>query len=318
MPKSIIAIYNPNARKGKTIKNVEYFIDKLKESGIDYQYTATKHPEDVQKIVSQYKKEGYNAVVTIGGDGAVHFAANAAINEQLPFGVIPAGSGNDFAGTIGIRDDIDLAVETILADNSQRISALESHSSIGKFYTVNMIDCGVGAVVADSTNKHLRNLAGPIKYNIVTIWELLRNKPFPVRITLDGEEEETDIRLLITGMGQTAGSGMHFTPDVRYTHDTMQGGIIYGTSSRFELIRALQKVRRGQHTTLPFIKMFRAKRVTVEGTQGELMIEAEGEIKGYTPLKLEVKKEILEVFVPKHFSLDNRTLSINYKPENYL
>ncbi len=301
-------IYNPKARGGRTKKYSERIISVLDDHGIDNMIESSSSIEDARSKVEQALSEGYNTLIAIGGDGTVHHIANMAIESDTLFAVIPAGSGNDFAASLTMTNDIDRSIDTLLDGKEMKLSTVRTTTSDGSFWTINIADVGLGAKVAYSAQRKLKWMAGQIKYDLISVWEIFAHKAFNARINFDGNEEEIPMHMLIAGMGQTAASGMNFLPDVRFNHNTMQGGIIQTNCNKFQMARALQKVRRAQHKDLPYIRMFRAKKIEVEVLGEEIMVESEGEMRGTTALTMEVVPERFRVIVPKEFQFEDENI----------
>jgi diacylglycerol kinase (ATP) len=302
-------VYNPNSRNGKSKKILEKFLDLLKSDKKDFFYINENNKESAFNKMKEGLDQGYKSIIAVGGDGTVHHAANFAIQNQIPLGIIPSGSGNDFASAIGLSGNVNQAYQTLLEENIVKINSIETKTDTETFYTINVAGAGVDAKVAKAAQERFRWIPGNIKYDLSATIEIFKDKPTKCRYSLDGVVEEKEIRLFIAGLGQTAGSGMIFNPDVRFTHDKMQGGIINGNVSRFTLVRALQKVRKAKHVNLPYVNMFNAREIwveTVDNTES-LMVESEGELRGNTRLEMKVVDEVLPVFVPKDFSLDDKS-----------
>ena len=306
--RKFFGIYNPNARGGRTKKFSQKIGKAFAEYGIDHRIESSNSVEDAYTKLQNAVNEKYDTLFAIGGDGTAHHVANIAIENNLTFAVVPGGSGNDFAANFGLSNDIDNSIETLLHGKEIITNTIKSSSSKGEFWTINVADVGMGAKVSHAAERRLKWMAGKIKYDLIATWEILRHNPVRCRVRLDGKEEELEFHMIIAGLGQTAGSGMNFFPDVRFNHDTMQGGIIQTNCSRPQLLRGLQKVRKAQHKELDYIRMFRAKTIEVESLGEEIMIESEGELRGTTSFKMEVVKDRFKLLVPSSYNFDQTSL----------
>lgn len=306
-----IIIHNKNSRNGNSRTIANEFETILNDDGRDFFQVHSESKDHAIEMMQKGFNEGYNAVIAVGGDGTVHHVANFAINNQIPFGVVPAGSGNDFASAIGINSDLQRTYEVITSGKTSKLNVVETKTDSERYWTINITGAGLDAEVSKAAQERLKWLWGNWKYDLIAMWEILKDKPTTCNVSLDGETQELDIRMLVAGLGQTAGSGMIFLPDARYHHDTMQGGIITGDVNRIRLVGALQKVRKAQHVDLPYVHMFRAKEVMVETVDpsNPLMVQSEGEIRGYTKLSMKVVKEKLEAFTHSDFNFEDKSVN---------
>jgi len=103
-PRKLKIILNPKAKGGRSKKISKKVETVLKEQGIDYQFAETESPYHAYELAKMAKDDNIDTVVALGGDGTVHEVGNGAIAAGLNLGVIPAGSGNDFAGGIGMTE----------------------------------------------------------------------------------------------------------------------------------------------------------------------------------------------------------------------
>ncbi len=299
-------MYNKNARAGKSRKNAEIAKKRLFDAGYDTRFEQTTSINEALSMIQEAKQDGYSELLAIGGDGTMHHLANAAIENNMKLGLIPSGSGNDFANALNIPKNAEKAVDSFIEGAYKKINALEVSTSQEKYYSVNITDVGWGAKVVKTSEKHLKWLPGLIKYNLLALWEFLWYKPRNLTLVMDGKEETFHARIVAAGLGQTFGSGMRILPDARFCHEKMQIAVLYN-ANRFQTLKALTKVPKAKHVGLPYIKIMESKEVTIKSDRPTL-VESEGELHGTTPITLRVVKDILEVVVPKDYSLEKPTL----------
>ena len=301
-------ILNPEAKGGRSKKIARKVEKSLKDHGIDYQFAETEAPYHAYELAKRAKEENINMVIALGGDGTVHEVANGAIASGLSLGVIPAGSGNDFAEGIGIKKWED-GIETLINGKKMPISILKS----GDRYVVNILDAGFGGDVAKASQKHLRWISGAKKYKLLTVALLLKHKPYKVTIDIDGEVTDWNLNLFVAGFGQTFGSGMHILPDARYNQDKMKISLIHDTG-KFKFLRIFPKVYSAKHVEyVDNVKMLEAKKVIItpsEENDKPLRAEADGELFSDGPLTIEVIQNGLNVLVPSDWNYEQQSLKI--------
>ena len=121
---SIKLIINPAAGRGKASKLSEKVIHEFEKRGVDFQYEYSTKPRHAVDISSEASTK-YQKVIALGGDGTVNEVGEGLIGSDAIFGVIPLGSGNDFAKEIGIPSNISDAVDIILSDDFHTIDVIK-------------------------------------------------------------------------------------------------------------------------------------------------------------------------------------------------
>lgn len=305
-----LIIFNPEARNGQNKPIADKTARLLSAEGVRHELVETTSLEHGLELASNSSKDGYTRVVAIGGDGTAHHIANGAIAARIPFGLIPAGSGNDFAGAIGLDSNPEYAVNALIRGRKQSINVVKVTTRAGIHYSINMVDAGIGAQVARAARTQFKWLYGPIRYNLISLRTILTHRNRPSMVTLDqGAPQTMDLTMVICGFGQTAAAGMHFLPDARYTSDKMHGCLIFN-AGKLEIVKALRKVWRAEHAEMTdIVKTFTASRVTVETIDKAepFWVESDGEVRGRTKAVMEAMHRGLEVYVPKDFSLSERS-----------
>lgn len=310
-----LIVFNPRAKNGRSRAVVSRALELMDIAGVSYDVVETKGAAEGMEVAASSRRAGYSRLVAIGGDGTMHYTANGAIAAGIPFGVIPAGSGNDFAGAVGISGNVDQAVDALLHGQPKAINIVRVITSDGAHYSINMVDAGIGAEVAFAARRQLKWLHGSLRYNLLSLATILRYRNVASIVTLDdGAPVETELTMLICGFGQTAAAGMHLLPESRFVNDKMRGFILH-RAGRLAVVGALRKAWRAEHTQLSdIVQTFSASKVAVETVDQRdfLLVESEGEVRGRTTATMEVVPRGLEVFVPRDFSLFRRSRLVGH------
>src|SRR4051794_10179138 len=98
----VALIVNPTAGKGRAAKVVASVAGRIRDSGANVSILVGHDAEDALALARKAATDGADAVVALGGDGMVHLALNAVAGTDTPLGIIPAGTGNDLANTLGL------------------------------------------------------------------------------------------------------------------------------------------------------------------------------------------------------------------------
>lgn len=304
--RKVLVLYNPNARAGRSKKNATKATERLEKEGIPFIFKETKSIEEAEKAVVDEKANGATEVLAVGGDGTIHHIGNFAIKYDLTLAIIPSGSGNDFANALNIPARADKAIDIFIEGRTASLNTIRVDLEDRSFYSINVTDVGWGAKVVKSSQTRLKWLPGLMKYYLLALSEFLTYKPRNLRVNIDGEEHNFNSRVLAVGLGQTFGSGMRILPEARFNSDMLHIAVLHG-ASKFQALKALTLVPKAKHVGLDYIWMGRGEKITIEADIPTL-VESEGELKGNTPVTLQIEKNALEVIVPREFSLDMPTL----------
>jgi diacylglycerol kinase (ATP) len=236
-------------------------------------------------------------VVVIGGDGMVHQAVNALsmLEETVRpmLGVVPLGSGNDFARAMQLPVDDPVAAARIAAGPSRAIDLLQTN--YGCVATV--ATCGFPARVNKRANS-LRRPKGPSKYTVATLLELPRLRPDRLEIRIDQQPPITvDSTLLAIGNTAWFGGGMQVCPSAQ--PDDQRADVLWTSAlSRLALLRFLPTIFSGAH--LRNRRTFTASGTVVELTSFRSGVElwGDGEYLGPLPCRVEVIPNALRLACP--------------------
>jgi diacylglycerol kinase (ATP) len=239
-------------------------------------------------------------VVACGGDGTVCALAGVAADHRGVLGIVPAGSGNDFARQLDIpRDDLAAAVALlrtghVVAADLGRVRTADG--SVDWFTTV--ANTGFDAAANEWAN-HVTWTSGPPLYVLATLRTLATYRPRRFRITVDDTVIDTDAWLVAVGNTRTYASGMMITPAAS-VHDGLLDVCVVGPVSRVGFLRTFPSVFRGEHVAHPDVRTWRGTTVTVEAPDARAPIElwASGEHAGPLPATVEPVAGALAVVVP--------------------
>lgn len=235
-----------------------------------------------------------DGLLVMGGDGMVHLGLNAAAGTEATLGIIPAGTGNDFARGVGLPRSVDEAVATIIGGHTRAIDLTRiSNPGCPGRYVGAVVSTGYDARVNRATNG-IRLRLGALSYGYIALRELAGFTPLHYDLTIDGEHLQQEAMLV--GIANTGlfGGGMRIAPDADPTDGELDLTII-GAVSRTTLLRLLPSMYSGGFVRHPAVEQLRARRVEVAG-EG-LFVMGDGEELGPVPVTAEVAPGILNVFV---------------------
>ena len=292
-----LLIVNPAARHGETRKlmpAVERLLDGVTEYAVEVS-AGPRHAQDLARTVS-----GFDAIVAVGGDGTAHEVINGIMGQdpefRPAFGIVPTGSGNDYAHTLGMSDDLSTALRQITGARKKPVDlGLCNDTWFGESVSVGL-DARVTAKAVEL--KISTGLTGIALYLRALLY-VLRHQYYSHRLTIQYDDEEpfeTDALIVAATNGPTYGGGFLITPDSVNDDgllDTCRIDMLHKT----EAYARLPFVVLGRHTNMRPVHMKRAKRLTVvadEPIEGQV----DGEVILASAYDIQVVPAALTALVP--------------------
>lgn len=238
----------------------------------------------------------------------------ARINAEAALAILPAGTGNDFArGLEGGRASLERWLERLIK-HSRRESETDTttrdvdvlHGTIGdadarrSFFCLNAATLGIGAEVAGrvaAQGNAVRRLPGEARFALAALGSLARWRARRISIRLDDAEAfECETNLIAVANSPFAGGGMMFSPTAR-VDDGLLDVVVASQLTRAALVREMARIHSGGHVKNPRVSISRAARVRIAHLTGAdtLAVEADGDVRGHTPLEFRVLPGALRV-----------------------
>lgn len=238
-----------------------------------------------------------DVLVLMGGDGMASLGLNACAGSHVQLGVIPAGTGDDFAKGVGIPRKPLAAAAAIASGITRRIDLTLATGAISdgsaKRYIGSVISSGYDARVNYRVNHSRLNL-GAASYGSAVLLEIAALRPIRYRLTIDGVHRELDALLVAVGNAGFVGGGIHLCPKADPADGLLDLTVI-SPVSRWTLVRLFPLLYSGNFIDHPAITHLRASEVLLDGDG--LVPMADGEDLGSAPLRLTCEPGVLEVLV---------------------
>lgn len=282
----LILFANPSSGRGKGGKVLSIIENFLKLSNEVFSSISTKSLEQslflLRESVNKYPQA---KIIVIGGDGMLHAAINNV--QGNPIGLIPAGTGNDFARALGLS--LEDPIENIRRVLSADVEEVDL-GKIGDEYFAAICSTGFDSVVNERANK-LKWPTGKMKYNIAMLLELPRFKPRIYEIVIDGKKMQTQAMLIAIANGLSYGGGMKVCPaaDIQ---DGLLDIMILAPVPKLEFIRIFPSVFKGLHVTHPAVSILQGRSIQIKA---DAVAYADGERIGELPLDVSISHNKLKV-----------------------
>ncbi len=297
MPRKVKLILNPMADMGRAWKAANDLRPIAQEFKGELTWSGTVYPTHATEIAKQAAEEGYDMVVAMGGDGTVHEVINGLMQvpaEKRPIlGVVPIGSGNDFAWSMGVTQKSARALAHMLkAENIQSIdigSMTDEHGR--KEYFDNTLGIGFDAVVTIRSHK-LPIVKGFLMYLAAVIQTIVLNhNPAKMSIETDAEQIETSAIMVTLCNGAREGGGFMLSPESKNDDGKLEY-LIVEKVSRAMMFRLVPEFMKGTHLRFKQTRLGEFKKLTL-ASDLPLYIHADGEI--FTSFGSNLRKISVEV-----------------------
>ena len=276
-------------------------IDRLQELGIPLGVTyAIRDPARLSETVREVLDDGYRLLILGGGDGSVSSVVDFLADRDAVLGLLPLGTANDFARTLGIPEDVEEACQAIARG---KVVDVDLGLAGDNFY-VNVASAGLSVGATRALSPWLKKSTGPLAYPLAAMRAFFRHEPFAARLVFpddDDEPVEYDRLLQIAvGNGRFYGGGMVVAPESGIDDRTLDIYAIELGRSR-DLLGVARYIRSGDFINVEGVHHFRTSRVRLE-TEPEIQINIDGEVVTHTPQDFSVARNALDVLVPQDSS----------------
>ena len=298
-------ICNPIAGNNALRKSWSKINSKLTETIDEFSVDFTEAAGDGTEISRRAICEGYEIIVAIGGDGTIHEVVNGffengkPLNTDAALGIIPIGTGSDWARTLQTPKRLENAAANIANKKARKcdVGLLRCQGMDGQQverYFINIADAGFGGELAGRVNNSTKSLGSFFSYliGLLRTLAIYENKPVKVRVD-DTFASDQLVNSVIVANGQFFGGGMRIAPRAKID-DGLFDVVIIGDVSRRDVLLNLYKIYNGTLTEHPKATYLQGQKVRLD-SDSEVLIEADGELPGKLPATFENLPAVLNV-----------------------
>jgi diacylglycerol kinase (ATP) len=287
--KTALVLINPNARSGRG--SVLPALEVLRRSGIgiiEGDPGARSFEEAIRLRAAEV-----DLVVLGGGDGTLSAALPALVEAGLPLGILPLGTANDLARTLGIPRDITAAARLIAEGETRPIDLGDVN---GRLF-LNVASIGYSADLARNLTAEAKSRWGKFGYAIAAFRLLRQSRPFLVDMEHDGVTEQIRTVQIAVGNGRFYGGGMAVAADAQ-PDDGMLDVYSLEVDHWWELLALVPSLRRGTQGRWAKVRTFKATSLSL-ATRRPHDVNTDGDLSTSTPATFRVHREALMVFAPR-------------------
>ena len=285
----LILAINPISGKGHARKRAlvakQYFADR----GIPVTLLEGESLSDFrEKFVLELEYTSISGVVAFGGDGFIHEIIQHIVPLEIPLGVIPCGTGNDFARSIGVYKLSLVQQLNLIAHADARAIDL---GQVGSIWFAAILSSGFDALVNERANV-MQWPKGRMRYNIAMIEKIAALRTHSYRMRFDEVSLDVEATLVTVANGPSYGGGMNICPDAKI-NDGLFDVMVLAKVSRTELLKVFPKVYTGRHVGHPAVTFYRCREIEIIGSGASF---ADGEPISALPLSAQCVSNALRVW----------------------
>jgi YegS/Rv2252/BmrU family lipid kinase len=246
-----LAIVNPAAGRGRTVKLAGAQLARLREGGLRVDVIASSGPGHAAQLAREAYEQGYRRFLAVGGDGTAHEILNgifgrATLAERIELGFLPLGTGNSFLRDF-TKEGSNSSIEALLTGRKRRVDLLRLRHATGTIYSFNLLSVGFTADVGALTNRIFKPF-GHLGYLLGVFVRVVQLKRRGFRMRSDADESWDDRRCLFLTFNNSkyTGGTMMIAPQADPT-DGLIEYVRWGPIGRLGLLKMLPRLYDGTH-----------------------------------------------------------------------
>ena len=290
--KNVLFIYNPNSGKRVIASQLDKITGIFSAEGMvtTLYRISDNNPVNYKDLI---ESKDFDGVIVAGGDGSVNTVIKTVINSKkdIPVGVIPTGTCNDFSRSLGMPNDIIKSARLIAQWNVTPTDI--GFINDGEEIFVNELAGGALVTVSVNTDQNLKKILGPLAYYMKGIGELSNIKPFELKITTS-DNEYIEKALVFVVLNGTDMSGFSNVIREAEMQDGLMDILIFKDNNPIEITDSLFKMVSGGEFKDKNVVRIKTASCTIE-SDTEISTTVDGEKGPDFPMKLEMKKQMIKI-----------------------
>lgn len=287
-PRTLVVV-NRRSREGNS--DLSAALEYLQQRGLELIEAYPERPQQVAALIERHRGR-IDRVVVGGGDGTLNAAAPGIVACGLPVGVLPLGTANDLARTLGIPTRLPEAAEVIADGHLRRIDL----GVVNGHYFFNAAHIGLGVGVTLHLSHAVKRRWGALGYLHGLYHAFRENRAFRARVVCDGTAQRVRSIEIAIGNGRHYGGGMTIAEDASIDDHLLH---LYSIrpQSLWRLLRLAPALRSGRYADRSEVLIMRGRRIEVR-TRARMPIDTDGEVSTHTPARFELRPGALAVYAP--------------------
>jgi len=296
--KKIQLIYNPYAGAREFPYLLDYTIKIFQDKGHEIHIYRTNSRDDFKNFISREDCQDYEGIIIAGGDGSVNLAVNTLLHlkRDIPLGIIPAGTANDFANHLGMPMDLREAIKSLSSLALRQVDV----GKVNNQYFINVCSGGLLTDISQKVDLGLKNRLGKIAYYLKGMQELPHFKSMKLRIESLEVNISDEFLLFLVLNGSGAGGFTKLGGGASIDDGKLDFvGLKAMNATQIPLI--LTKILLGEHISDKRVVYFQTEALRIERLEEHIVnldTDVDGEKGPQYPLDISVMPGRLKVFIP--------------------
>ena len=288
----VLLFYNPHSGNDLFKINLDHIIERIQNEGMQAVPVRAARGFAIEKALSEIDQSEYSRIIAAGGDGTINICVNAMIrhNIELPLGILPAGTANDFAYYFQIPDDLEGMIDVALGDHTEPADVGVCNDR----YFINVAALGTLVDVSQKTDPNLKNSLGALAYYLKGASEIRTLHPLPVTLTTPEKVYKEKMMFMVVMNGRSAGGFRRVSPRSEIS-DGKLDVIVFKQMPIAELGSLFFSVLQGNHIKHKKVLYFETSDLLVESPE-DIPTDVDGEHGEKLPLRFGVLAGRLNIF----------------------
>ena len=300
--KRILVIMNPVSGQQDPDAVTELIEARAAQAGAELEIRRTEGEGDAEGWAKGAADEGFDVVLTSGGDGTVVEAMSGLIRtgNKIPLAQLPSGTASQIASALGISKNVEEALELLFDTPSKVVDLDVGYLPKADRYFALITGAGFDARIIEQSPRELKRRLGFLAYVLVGLRESLRLKRSSVTLKLDGKTRRVRAHTaMVVNIGRIDNANISIGPDI-WHHDGILNIVTIGSVGLRDNLRLAFKLMRQDYASDRDLRYFKAKKVEISARPG-LPTQIDGDELGDTPLVVEVVPGGVKVLVPETY-----------------
>lgn len=281
-------LYNPKAGSAGQLESIrDGFQGEIVELG----------ERDTKVVVRELRRNGIETFIVAGGDGTLNAFVNAVAPDfrGIRVGILPAGTGNDFARSLECNESMEHALNVVQQGKTKKVDIIKVTVGERCKYLINASALGFGPLVHEKMTSGVKESLGPVAYLLGAVKALPEVTSYKVCLTLNGTESFcSDVYNMVVSNGKTIAGGTEVAPHA-LVDDGEMDLILFPALPLGKLALAVSQVFFGTHIESDHVIVKKARTLHLE-SEPPIQLNVDGEMAGESPVTFEVIPGVLEVF----------------------
>ncbi|MDA8227087.1 MAG: YegS/Rv2252/BmrU family lipid kinase [Desulfitobacterium hafniense] len=291
--RSAVLIINTHSRKGQRFYKAA--LNKLTKQGISVVSSyPVRYPERLPKVVKEIINRGHKLIIVGGGDGTISSVVDFFAYQDVVLGILPLGTANSFARTLGIPMDLKGSVDVIVNGKVADVDL----GKVGNDYFSNVVAIGFAATIARNISYRLKRSFGVLAYVLMGIKAFFSHRAFECTLTINEETFKIKTHQVVISNGGHFGI-LPLIPNVSPDDQELVVFVI-DTENRWDMLKLWIAFLLKNLTSFSQARFFKTKEILIEAIPSQY-VKVDGEITTKTPISITLAPEALKVMVPNNF-----------------